>query len=213
MTTKPVESLRERQKRMARESILQAAADEIAERGLNDFSLQAVAARAGLSIRTLYNYFEGRDQLFVALGEWSNELTARSGAWVRVENLDGLPDAVPRVWRTWDDQENIYRALLRIDAAESTEAASRLRAERRDRTEQIMAAVSERRPDLPAEEIEEIATFVHAVLGPVVWERMRLLSGLTTERSGPVTTWALQLIVEALDRGDSPRSRSGHSVE
>ena len=41
------ESLREKQKQLARETILQATADQIAEHGLSRLSLEAVADRAG----------------------------------------------------------------------------------------------------------------------------------------------------------------------
>ena len=47
--------LRERQKAMARESITEAAAALVTERHQLDFSMQEVADRAGVSLRTVYN--------------------------------------------------------------------------------------------------------------------------------------------------------------
>lgn len=198
------ESLREKQKRVAREAILQATADEIVDRGLDELSLQSVAERAGVSPRTLYNYFENRDQLFLALDAWSNERTAEMGGWVRIEHLDGIPEAVRRIWQAWEHQGTLYRALLQLDAASVGGAADQLRVDRRHRTTQITEAVAERRPDLPAEELEEVAALLHAMIGPVLWERMHKLAGLDAERSGRATAWALRLIIEALDRGDHP---------
>ncbi len=198
------ESLRQKQKRVAREAILQATADEIVERGLDDLSLQSVATRAGVSTRTLYNYFESRDQLFLALSAWSDEQTTAMGGWVRIEHLDGIPDATRRVWESWERQGNLYRALLQLDAAGAGGAADQLEAERRNRTAQITDGVAGRRPDLTTDQVEEIAVLVHAMLGPVLWERMHKLAGLDAERSGRAAAWAIRLIIEALDRGDHP---------
>jgi AcrR family transcriptional regulator len=200
-----VETLRERQKRVAREAILQAAAEEIVTHGIADFSLQAVAAQAGLSVRTLYNYFDSRDTLLLALVDWSNQLTVEQGGWLAIHNLDGLPEATARVWQAWEQQGVVFQAVQMIDAAGATEVRDTLRTSRRGRTEQLMAILAERRPDLAPDEVEEIAALLHTLLGQTVWRRMRELSGLSSDRSGPVITWALRLIVDALDRGDHPR--------
>jgi AcrR family transcriptional regulator len=207
-TENGTESLREKQKRVAREAILQATADEIVERGLGELSLQAVAARAGVSIRTLYNYFESRDQLFLALGAWSDERTAEMGGWLRIEHLDGIPEAMRRVWRSWEEQGSLYRALLQLDAAGAGGAVEQLRTERQQRTDQVRAAITDRRPDLDDEELAEVAALVHAMLGPALWERMHQLAGLDADRSGRAAAWAIGLIIDALDRGDGPRNAS-----
>src|SRR4051794_19389315 len=49
------------------ERIVLAAYDLIGETGGTDFTLQDVAARAGVSLRTFYQYFDGRDDLLLAV--------------------------------------------------------------------------------------------------------------------------------------------------
>jgi AcrR family transcriptional regulator len=49
------------------ERIILAAYDLIGETGGTDFTLQDVAARAGVSLRTFYQYFDGRDDLLLAV--------------------------------------------------------------------------------------------------------------------------------------------------
>lgn len=99
------ESLRDRQKQMARELIMQAAADLIVESGLDSLALADVAERAGVSKRTLYNYFENRETLLAEMSQWSADLTIGAGGAMRPEGLDTLPELIQGVWRGWDQEE------------------------------------------------------------------------------------------------------------
>lgn len=49
-----------------RERILEATLDEVATAGGEAITMQAVAARADVALRTLYNHFTGRDELLAA---------------------------------------------------------------------------------------------------------------------------------------------------
>jgi TetR/AcrR family transcriptional regulator, transcriptional repressor of bet genes len=57
---------RQRAAAQARDRILEAALDEVAATGGGGVTLQAVAARADVALRTLYNHFAGRDELLAA---------------------------------------------------------------------------------------------------------------------------------------------------
>ncbi len=61
--------VREAAKTSARTGILEAAEATFAADGVAGASMQAIAARAGTSVGTLYNYFEDRDALVRALFE------------------------------------------------------------------------------------------------------------------------------------------------
>jgi AcrR family transcriptional regulator len=51
------------------EQIVEAAAQLIEERGLAGYNTNAVAARAGVSIGSLYQYFPGKDAIMIALAQ------------------------------------------------------------------------------------------------------------------------------------------------
>ena len=53
------------QKELRREAILEAATELLAEKGLHDISLSAIARRAKLSKANLYRYFESREAIFL----------------------------------------------------------------------------------------------------------------------------------------------------
>jgi AcrR family transcriptional regulator len=59
--------MRMRMKEEARAAILDAAEQVLAEQGLHAARMDDIAARVGVSVGTLYNYFEDRQQLLEAL--------------------------------------------------------------------------------------------------------------------------------------------------
>jgi AcrR family transcriptional regulator len=63
------QSLRIRMKEEARAAILDAAEQVLAEQGIHAARMDDIAARVGVSVGTLYNYFEDRKQLLAALLE------------------------------------------------------------------------------------------------------------------------------------------------
>lgn len=194
-------SLRERQRQVAREMIMQAAADLIVERGLENLSLADVAERAGVSKRTLYNHFESRETLLHDIGRWSEQLTLEHGGAVRPEGLDTLPDVIRAVWRTWDRQGTIRQALLRIEAASSGSDLSGPRLERR---RAFVEAIEDVRPDLPPDQVAEMAAVFHAVSSAPMFERLVVRDGLDVESAGALIGWTLAVMRDALAAGSDP---------
>src|SRR5262245_51755455 len=80
--------LRDRLKEATAEAILVAAEEVLAEEGVHAASVQAIAARAGVSVGTLYNHFRDRDDIIRAL------LEARRRAFF--QRLDDVIAARPK---------------------------------------------------------------------------------------------------------------------
>ncbi|MFB7425551.1 TetR family transcriptional regulator [Streptomyces hydrogenans] len=68
--------LRERKKKATRAALAEAAVRLAAEHGVENVTVDAISAAAGVSTRTFFNYFDSRDEVFVMIG-------ADSGARVR----------------------------------------------------------------------------------------------------------------------------------
>ncbi len=196
-----VEKLRDAQRRMARERIMQAAADLIVEEGLEALSLADVVARAGVSRRTLYNHFDSREMLLAEIGRWSDELTLEQGGALRPDGLDTLPDVVQAVWRTWAAQGTLHQAVLRIDAASSESGISESRRARRAAMAEAILAV---RPDLTTGQANDLASLLHAMTSAPVFERMTSEDGLSVEAAGALVGWALTVLRDALNAGNTP---------
>ena len=108
MTTAPLptpRSLRADAQRN-REKLLSAAIDAFAEQGQN-VALEAVAARAGVGIGTLYRHFPNRDALCVAA--YRNEVDALCAA--AAELLETLP--ADQALRAWTERFADYVATKR----------------------------------------------------------------------------------------------------
>ena len=63
----PRPRLRERLRSATKASILQAAEEAFIEAGMDSARMESIAARAGVAVGTLYNYFEDREALVGAL--------------------------------------------------------------------------------------------------------------------------------------------------
>ena len=199
-----VESLREQQKRVAQERILVAAGDEIVERGPANLSLAAVADRAGVSERTLYNYFQTRENLLRSLGEYSDELTEAHGGRDIDTDPDRLPQTIKTNWATWDAQGSLAKAIILLNAAALTTEGAADGEGGRARTAAFREGLSSVRPDLADEHLDTIAAFVRSMVSGRTWYRMTEELGADSEASATVAAWAYEVIRDALRDGRGP---------
>ena len=183
--------------------ILQAASDEIVEKGLEEVSLQAVADRAGVSKRTLYNYFDSREALLAGICDWSDQLTLEMGGYLIPGGLDVLPDMISAVWRTWKAQGSVYEATLRITAVSVEQGPSSARIARHAA---IAKAIGDVGTHLTHDQCEALASMMHALSSPPVYSRLTTEDGLDVEVAAALVAWNVTLIRSALERGDDPFS-------
>jgi AcrR family transcriptional regulator len=111
--------LRERLRSATQASILQAAEDVFLEKGMNSARMESIAARAGVAVGTLYNYFADREALVTALVQDRRAaLLARLDA--SLEKAEGLPfeEALDSFLQTLFDHWTAHRGILsRADEA------------------------------------------------------------------------------------------------
>lgn len=65
--------LRERKKRATRAALAEAAVRLAAEHGADNVTVEAISAAAGVSVRTFFNYFDTRDDAFMAIDAGAGE--------------------------------------------------------------------------------------------------------------------------------------------
>ncbi len=199
-------TLRDEHKRIARDRIMAALAAEIVERGVLEVSVPAVAARAGVSARTVYNYFESKDGLLAALGPWADEYMERLGGVMTAPGLDELPEAVRINFRTLTEMGDVADALARLSAAvdPGSPLLSRTRELRELRTEAFVAMVVARRPDLDPEHARAVAAAVRVLASFSTWHRMTTELGVDAAVAGEAAAWLVELAVAALEERRSP---------
>jgi AcrR family transcriptional regulator len=95
-------SLRDRQRQMREEAILETAYQLLAEKGIQGMTMDELAARVGIAKGSLYQHFRSKEQLLgVALVSFMDQIS---------EYIDGLPSAQPAIERL----KQTYRRALHL---------------------------------------------------------------------------------------------------
>lgn len=183
-------TLRQKQAEATRELILQALAQQLAEEGLQDFSIADAAQRAGVATRTIYRYFPNREVLLDAVGEWvDQQLGDLPYPTTSMEVADLAEQAFPR----FEQQAVLIQALLLSELGKSVR--SRLRSKRRQSVEDALSPLT---GDLDS------ARAVRAVIGHLVtaetWKHLRDEFGVSGEASAKAVAWAIRTLVTDLER-------------
>jgi AcrR family transcriptional regulator len=204
------ESLRTRQKQMARELILQAFAAEVVEHGVTNISLQAVAARAGVSNRTLYNYFESRDRLVEGLNARVEQLTVELGGHVMPEDCRRIGEYVAINYRVWDELGDLMRAVVQIDAVSAAEGQPNAAGDgrRSQRLQAIDQDLRSLRPDLTPQQARTITHALRTLTSSRTWHRLTVEDGVDTETASTVVKWAWDTLRDAVADGHGPFDQS-----
>jgi len=100
------ETLREQNRRLARERIIDATVQRVRSTGSTDFTMAEVAGLAGVSLRTLYRYFPNRQDLIDALASVADQVSAAP----LPQQLDDLEPWLVQAWRNLLDEEALIRS-------------------------------------------------------------------------------------------------------
>jgi AcrR family transcriptional regulator len=192
-------SLRAEHAEKTRERILEALAATLS-RGEDDFDQSALAAEAGVSLRTIYHYFPNRDSLLEALAAWvdSRALASEEGP----RGASDLPDYARRLYRKALENEQMTRATL------APGVADRIRGIRRKKR---LAAIAGAVQEMGATERDaKLATAMlqHLLSGNT---GIALIDryGVPREDVADLAAWATAALTEALRRGPGPAGFSG----
>ncbi|MFE9043519.1 TetR/AcrR family transcriptional regulator [Streptomyces sp. NPDC007818] len=107
----PAESgLRERKKRATRAALVEAAVRLAAERGVENVTVDAISAAAGVSTRTFFNYFDSRDEVFVMVGADAGDRVRRAVLAAPPERspLEALRDALASELEEVEQQQELW---------------------------------------------------------------------------------------------------------
>jgi AcrR family transcriptional regulator len=112
-----VHSLRSRLKEATTDAILDAAEQTLADQGIHEASMSAIAARAGVSVGTLYNHFHDRNDLVLALFRVRREafltsIDAALAASAKLPFRDQLAALVGGMLRYLEAHRTFYRIAL-----------------------------------------------------------------------------------------------------
>lgn len=168
---------------MTRNRILDAAVDLLRTEELEELTMAAVAAQAGMTERTVYRHFATRDDLLAAV--WSN-LQGRVGMRGFEESATGLAKTALWLFPNFDKEEGAVRASVYSRAGRDVR-----RAVNDQRKAAVRAAVSEARPDLEGAALTRMCATVQLLASAYAWAVMKDFWGLSGEESGRAVSDAI----------------------
>jgi AcrR family transcriptional regulator len=186
---------------LAREAIIEACAELVAEHRHLDFAMKDVAERAGVSLRTVYNHFATREDLLDALGDRFDEQMAALGAPSAGdlgERMD-IGQAVAGNLRIFEAMGGISDAFAQMPLADVGRDEDRA-----ERTRLIVEHISGLMPELPRADATAIAVVLRHLLSHRSWFWLTREYGLTTEQVAVLVPWTVSTLVDAANRGEAP---------
>ncbi len=111
----PVEKLtRERRRQQTRDVLVEAATEVFARRGFEGASLEEIAETAGFTRGAIYKHFAGKEELFFAVIEASNERVIEAFRAIAPISADSREWDVARLAEMWRANVTGYEDLLAL---------------------------------------------------------------------------------------------------
>ena len=193
MRTEPVSSsrpytspLRALQAEQARELVLDAAVDLLAEEGAAALSNRAVARRAGVSPPTVARYFPTPDDLLRGIDE---RLTHRLGVTRVNLDGDGVLAALRTIYEGMEREERVMRAYLAAPASREHG--------RRRRRRFIETAFAPRLASLSEKDREAVLATLQLFMSSATWSLFRDVWGIRGADAAHVAHWAMCTLLAA----------------
>ncbi len=184
--------LRAEQMERTRERILEAAAEQLLEEGIEELSLPRAARRARVSVPTVYRHFSTKEALMQELTDWVDRKLRLSEV---PRSIDQFPEYVPRFFVHLDENEPLVRARLLSNVHRRIHQDTR---RRRDRL--VEKALEDVTAQLDPLDTRRVCAVVRVLMHSGAWEMMRDHWDLTGEQAGEAAGWAISVLVEELRR-------------
>lgn len=191
MTSPP--TLRERQKDLTRDAILDALAETIVDRGLHDFSVQHVSDRAGVSHRTVYRHFSDRNALLQGLAEKLDRTFRERELPLVPEEPEDIAALIRDVFGVFSDHRALVRAVAVGALAARTQPENR---QVRDRV--FREKVEEAARGLPPRQARGASAVIRYLANSMAWVVLTEQLGLEEDEAVDAVTWAVDTLVADL---------------
>lgn len=193
---------RDEAKLETRRRILDALVEVIREDGIHGFSMENVAAKAGVTHRTVYRHFASREELLEGLSGSIDEIAGPGVAFEMPTTMEGLADVIEPAYRVFGKHRD------RLEAAVITSIAMRfVSSSRRQRMALLRDYVEKAYPHLDAKELEEAIAMTNVVASSMTWFYLTTEQRLANDRAARAVAWTLRLISTDLARRDRERAR------
>lgn len=175
-----------------RHRILQAYMECLADQTVEDTAISDVAARAGVSERTVYRHYPTKVELMAAAGAWINDTVFN---YIHPKSVDDLAAVYREVCRRFDESPNLAYAIALGRIGRSVRQG--FRAEMLEHNRQTLAPVTDHLGEEEVRRAEAVVAYLDNVLA---WTVMREEFGLDADQVADAVEWVLTLVIGDLKR-------------
>jgi AcrR family transcriptional regulator len=210
MKTQTADGTRQRTRR----AILEAMVDVIMETEGIGFSVRAVADRAGVTHRTIYNHFPTREALCDAFSNYVDELLGASTGLTEEPtwSLAELPAIAEGLYRALASRDRHARAYVMLMIGNRRPMSAWRK--RSLMAEQLIAREQSKRIPLTPRQVTAVIRMFVSTMG---WHLLTEQCGLSTDEAAAASAWATRTLLDAAvvkptkrtAKSSSPPSRSG----
>ena len=196
-------AVREAQARETRERILASAAEWMQSDPGAEFTLEAIAAHAGIERRTIHRHFQTKEGLIQEVWAWIN---ARMMPSPLPTSLEELVEGPRQVFGNFDKEEGLIRASLHTPAGR----AMRMAAADARRTA-FHEAIVRSAPNTSPADLRRFELVAHALFSAAAWETLRDYAEVSGIEAGEAASWALEVLSQSLRSEVPSQQPSGDS--
>jgi AcrR family transcriptional regulator len=195
----PETTLRDQHADLTRDIIFEALTRLVSKEGVHEFSIQRVADLAGVSHRTVYRYFQTREQLLEGLALWLEDRTPRE---LNSYGPDQVEDAIRTIHGLFEQHSDKVTALAVLAAG------ARIRTpQRKEHSRTVERSLAGFVRHLDPKDARAAVTLIRSILGSQMWSHLRNDHGLEGEQTTRAVVWAVTTLIDALRSGKGPRSK------
>ncbi len=185
--------LRDRQKEMTRDLILEAVCDFILEGKILSFSVQDVADRAGISYGTVYKHFPNREMMLESLYNWG--FSSKRPKETYPTNLDELLSQKASYRKANKREMDIFIAINRVLPALNILPENMVKRDTNSRK-----IIEEEFASLGADFIKNASAILVMMNSFQSHTTLMTRFGLTRQEAAAAADWMTEVVVEELKR-------------
>jgi AcrR family transcriptional regulator len=187
--------VREAAKQTTRDAILQGLVGVVLDDGVHRFTMQNVANKAGVSLRTVYRHFDSREALLDGLSADLDARIASAGMRSVPPDLDYLRDHVEPGLRQLGQAQDRLRAYVIISIALGRQAS-----DAEPRTLAIRTLLRAACANLPDRELDEASVMLRHIAGSRTWFSLTEELQMEHPAAARVSAWAVRALLDDLVR-------------